>query len=281
MKRSAIGISAVFHIAIFLVAMVSWPWLKKDFVIPPPVSVELVDISKVTETNKVSPQPAAKPEKDKPNPAKPPPAAKNTASEPVAPVQKPPKQEEKNVEPKKDKAEVTDENVLPEKKKDKKKKEEKKKEAPPEPQRDFSSILKNLADPQETPSVATDQPDLKLDEKAAASAGQNAPLGEKMTMSEEDALRHQLETCWNVPFGAKDAENLRVEVFMVINPDRTLREARIVDVSRYNSDSFFRAAADSAMRAVRNPLCSPFQLPPDKYDTWKTVTVTFDPSQMF
>ena len=36
-----------------------------------------------------------------------------------------------------------------------------------------------------------------------------------------------------------------------------------------------------AMRAVRNPLCSPFELPPDKYEVWKTVTVTFDPSQMF
>lgn len=277
MRTSSIGISAGFHVALVLITMVSWPWLKKDFVIPPPISVEFVDVSKVTQTTKVAPTPVPKPEKDQPESVKPPSAAKNTASDAVAP--KPPKPQDKP-EVKKDKAEVTDEAALPDKKKDKDKKKPDKKQAPPEPQKDFASVLKNLADPQDAPAVPTDQPDLKLDEKAAAD-GQKAPLGEKMTMSEEDALRQQLEGCWNVPFGAKDAENLRVEIFMVINPDRTLREARIVDVSRYNSDSFFRAAADSAMRAVRNPLCSPFQLPPDKYETWKTTTVTFDPSQMF
>ena len=102
-----------------------------------------------------------------------------------------------------------------------------------------------------------------------------------MTMSEEDALRTQLENCWNVPFGAKGAENMSVEIFMVINRDRTLREARIVNMSRCRTDNFFRAAAESALRAVNSPLCSPFAVPPDKYDVWKTVTVTFNPKDMF
>ena len=37
-------------------------------------------------------------------------------------------------------------------------------------------------------------------------------------------------------------------------------------------------AAEAAVRAVRE--CSPFDLPADKYSTWRTITWEFDPSQM-
>jgi hypothetical protein len=40
-----------------------------------------------------------------------------------------------------------------------------------------------------------------------------------------------------------------------------------------------RAAADSARRAVMR--AAPYNLPRDKYDTWSTVIVNFDPSEMF
>jgi hypothetical protein len=217
----------------------------------------------VTETNKIVNQPSPKP----------PPAAKNAANQPAVPVAKE-KQAPAPSEPKKDaKVEMPDPKALPDKTK-------KKEEAKSEPDKDFSSVLKNLLDAKDTPPAPV-VPDAPANKKAAAEPGQNAPLGQRMTMSEEDALRNQLERCWNVPFGAKDAENMIVEIFMVINPDRTLREARVVNLGRYNSDSFFRAAADSALRAVRSPLCSPFHLPPDKYNTWSTVTVTFNPRDMF
>ena len=278
MQNRSIGISIGFHVAVIVIGTVSLPWIRRDFEIPQPISVELAEMAPITQTPKIA-EPTPRPKKEEPKDAtpKPPPAAKNTSNEAITPVKTP--EPEKKEEVKKDEV-LVDENAAPEKKKTKQ--EEKKKEVTKtEPKKDFSSILKNLADSDDTPTPKTKLPDLKLDEKEASSDGAKAPLGEKMTMSEEDALRRQLEGCWNVPFGAKDAENLRVEIFMVINQDRTLKDAKVVDQSRYNSDSFFRAAADSALRAVRNPSCSPFQLPPDKYDTWKTVTVTFDPSQMF
>lgn len=278
MNKKSVWISIGFHVALVIIGTVSFPWLKRDFEIPPPISIELAEIAPITQTTKVAPQPAPKKEEEPKEAApKPPPAAKNTANEVQVPVKKEP--EPKKDEPKKKDTVLVDDAAPPEKKKTKQ--EEKKKEVKKEePKKDFSSVLKNLQDTDDQPQQKPQLPDLKLDE-TAASDGAKAPLGAKMTMSEEDALRRQLEGCWNVPFGAKDAQELRVEIFMVINQDRTLRDAKIVDQSRYNSDSFFRAAADSALRAVRNPSCSPFQLPPDKYDVWKTVTVTFDPSQMF
>lgn len=264
---------------VIAVTMISLPWLKKDFEIPKPIMVEFVEIGKVTETNKVSTAPAKKAEEKKPKDAPPPPAPKNTSKAPTPP---PPKKDTAKDEPKKDTKKDTTAKTDPAAKPDKKKPEKKpEKEKAAEPERDFNSVLVNLAKEDKTkPTPAQKQPDMGLDE-AAPQEGANAPLGQKMTMSEEDALRRQLEGCWNFPYGAKDAEDLNVEIFMVINPDRTLREARVVDQGRYNRDSFFRAAADSAMRAVQNPSCSPFALPPDKYDVWKRTTVNFNPRDMF
>jgi hypothetical protein len=276
MQKKSIYASVGLHVAILMVAMISLPWLKKDFEIPQPISVELVDIDKVTQTTKLAP--AQKPPEKKPEPVKedkkPPPAPKNTEQQAVTPPKQEPDKEE---DEKEDKKQLVDKDAPP----DKKKKEDKKKQTTEKkPKKDFSSVLKNLADKQK-PKQAEKTPDEKPEPKAAAAEGQHAPLGSKLTMSEEDALRHQLEGCWNVPIGAKDIENMAVEIFMVINRDRTLQTARVVDVIRYNNDSFFRAAADSAIRAVRNPNCSPFEVPADKYDTWKETTVTFRPSDMF
>ena len=53
-----------------------------------------------------------------------------------------------------------------------------------------------------------------------------------------------------------------------------------VDQARYASDQFFRAAADSAVRAVRNPQCSPLKLPQGKYDDWKSISIRFDPKDV-
>jgi hypothetical protein len=71
-----------------------------------------------------------------------------------------------------------------------------------------------------------------------------------------------------------------VDVKIYVNPDRTVRSKEVVDQVKYNADPFFRAAADSAVRAVEDPSCNPLELPPDKYEQWKVIIFTFDPKQM-
>jgi hypothetical protein len=101
-----------------------------------------------------------------------------------------------------------------------------------------------------------------------------------MSMSEIDSLQAQLGRCWNLMAGARFAENLIVDLRLFMNPDGSLRKAEVVDGIKYNNDRFFRAAADSALRAVHNPSCTPLKLPVNKYDLWKTMIVTFDPREM-
>ena len=102
----------------------------------------------------------------------------------------------------------------------------------------------------------------------------------KLSVSELDAIRDQIADCWNIPAGAKGAEDLIVDIFVRMNPDGTVRAAEVTDKSRMRVDPFFRTAAESAIRALRNPRCSPLRLPLDKYDLWKTFTIGFNPRDM-
>ena len=71
-----------------------------------------------------------------------------------------------------------------------------------------------------------------------------------------------------------------LDVQVEMNPDATVRSVRVVDEARMMTDSFFRAAAESALRAVRNPSCNPLRLPADKFETWKSFTLNFNPKEM-
>jgi outer membrane biosynthesis protein TonB len=281
MRRSSLAASLMFHAAALILAVVSLPFLKHKYETPPPIAIDLVTVAQISQTTKPAPQEAKKPPEKKveeqkpPEIKKPPPAPTNKATEVQKPVEKPP---EKEVKVEKPVEKPIDENAPPAKKPPPKKVVKKPPPKKEEPQRDFSSVLKNLVDvkPQPKETKVAD-----ADKQATPDTGQALPVGPQMTMNENDAFIRQLEGCWDVPYGAKDAGSISVDVFMVINQDRTLQSAKIVDTARYNSDSFFRAMADSTMRAVHSPSCSPFDLPPDKYESWKTITVTFDPSQMF
>ncbi len=278
MRSSALYMSTGLHVGFLILLWTGLPFIaKRKFEIPPPpIVVEFAELAPVTETPKIATTPP-KPEKVEEKPPeeskpqdKPKPAPKNDSAQPVTPQKTDAKSD------KKDDAvleKLPDKKAPPDKKADKKEKKEKDTKAAT----DFASVLKNLAEPKE---ITQGQGKMNLNEPAKTE-GIQAPLGAKLTMSEEDALRQQLERCWNVPIGARDVENMIVVLHLVVSPDRTVLDARVVDQSRYNSDSFFRAAADSAMRAIRNPLCTPLALPPDKYESWKAITVNFNPKDMF
>ena len=103
--------------------------------------------------------------------------------------------------------------------------------------------------------------------------------GQPLTLSEVDALRAQIERCWIVQAGARFAEDLDVTIRVFLNADGSLRrQPQIVDAGRMAADPFFRAAAESAVRAVLK--CEPFKMPVAKYHRWREIELTFDPREM-
>lgn len=272
--------SLIFHGAVVMVGIFGLPYIAKDRVAEiRPIPIELVEIGEITQTNKPAEKSIPKPVEEKKAPPKP---------EPERPKQAP--QQLSEVPPQAAKPPI-DDLALPSKEKEKPKevkKVEVPKEKPQPPKRrptlieeakeapkddPFASLLKNLQ--AEKPETAEGDGKEAVQEQA-----QNLPVGERMTISEMDALALQLRQCWNVLAGARYAENLVVDMKLYMNSDGTVRQAIIVNQMRYNSDSIFRAAADSALRAVRDPYCTPFKLPLEKYNDWKVINATFDPSQI-
>ena len=116
-------------------------------------------------------------------------------------------------------------------------------------------------------------------ERVPNSSTKAADASLPMTISELDALKQQVQKCWNVPTGAVNAEDLAISIEVRLNRDGTLMgQPQIVNQGRYKSD-FHRIAAESAKRAVLQ--CQPYKLPPEKYERWREITMNFDPREMF
>ena len=104
-------------------------------------------------------------------------------------------------------------------------------------------------------------------------------VGPSMTISEIDLLKQQLHGCLNLNVGVANLKEIKPVIYIEVNPDRTVKNAKVVNQERL-IDPSFRTAAEAAMRAVNNPECSPLLLPQDKYETWKEINFTFDFSWM-
>ncbi len=101
-----------------------------------------------------------------------------------------------------------------------------------------------------------------------------------LTLSEIDAFKVQMRKCWTVPAGAVNAQGLVVRIKIFLRPDGSIAQPpQLINTSRLLAGgSQFRAAADSAMRAIRR--CAPFVMPADKYASWREIDLNFDPREM-
>jgi hypothetical protein len=134
------------------------------------------------------------------------------------------------------------------------------------PEQAFASRIKQALGP----SAAT----------PSAASGRPYDAAQPITVSEIDEVRRQIERCWNVPAGARDAGDHVVTIRVEMSPDATPRSATVLNEGTTRDNAFYRAAAESALRAVLNPRCHPFKLPVEKYDRWKTMTLVFNPKDM-
>jgi hypothetical protein len=272
--------SALLHAAVIAAVVVDLPWLHASPPAdpsPPVIEVEMANIA--DKTNPPPPKAEVKPEPPKPEPAKPPPqpVAKPEPPKPEPPKPEPPKPAEATPEPE----------PLPKPKEVPKVAEKppeppptpKVKPEPPKPAFDPNklaalldrSIKKSAEQAPPTPTPSTPQP-------TRANSSRLADLSQQLSLSEMDAVKQQIERNWSVPAGAKDAGNLVVRIHIALNPDGTLSgPPRILDESRMGDD-YYRAAAESAVRAIYES--EPLKLPPDKYDSWRDITLTFDPKEM-
>ncbi len=283
MRRGAV-FSAVFHVVVILLAYFGLPELfRSEPVLNRPVIIEMVKISDKT-LMKAKQRAKTKPKPRKPKPPKPKQKTPRNVAKAPPPPEAPPLPEAVAIPKPKPKVKPKPKIKAKPKPKPKVKPRRKKRMAkirprrkPLTPRKDFlASVLKDVTPDKPKESKPIPRPK-KIEKKIAPPSPPT--LSERMTISELDAIRSQIEQCWNIPAGARDARDLVVDIAVVMNQDGTVRQARIVQSSRMSRDSFYRAAAESALRAVLNPDCSPLRLPPQKYNQWKTFTLSFNPRE--
>ena len=104
-------------------------------------------------------------------------------------------------------------------------------------------------------------------------------MGEKLTISEKDAIRRQFYRCWIVPAGAKNIKDYKVSLKLKLDVDGEVVNTVIMNKENMKN-TFFRTLAESALRAVNHPDCKKLKIPKKKYETWKETILDFDPSVM-
>ncbi len=285
--RAAAIISVVFHVAVISAAWIGVPVLFRntDFV-ESPLLVELVMIDDVTTTREQAaeaepePEPVKRPERRPPPP--PPEQVAALEPEPVpTPVVKPeavaPPQVAPPPTPKPTRRVTEPPNRKP---------------TPPSRDEPFDAnrivalIDRSRQDepPPPPPPEPEEEPEaepepFRLPEIRREPVNEGVRVSAlPLTISELDAIRLQIQKCWSVPAGARDAENLVVRIRFSLNPDGSLRgEPKILDRDRMDEPSF-RTAAESARRAVLR--CTPLTLPPAKYESWKDIVLNFNPRDL-
>jgi len=252
---------------LIFIATLSLPFLvKKPINLPPIISVELIQITDLTNI------PFA-------------PKAKKI-------IEKVKKKQEKLVSeqapPKKIKKEKPDAVPLPEEKNEIVKKIEEKKQNPEKIEDEVKQVSEFEKDEMFDPNSIAALIDKSKEEQAETTKkldkvtqSQDSSMNlSGLTLSEEDALKAQIFGCWSIPLGLPYNENLLVRIKLKLKPDGSVIKTEVLDHARMNKpgQAFYKILAESALRAIQ--LCQPLRVPTTGYDRWKDLQLNFDAREM-
>ena len=265
MTRNII-ISSTFHLIIIFITAMSLPFLtKKPIDLPPIVSVELIQITDITN---IPFAPKAKKiiekvkEKEKLVSEQAPPKVVKKEKPDAVPLPDEKIEKVKKLEDKKQNPEKIDNKV--------KQVSEFEKEELFDPNNIAALIDKSKEDVGET----TDKPN-KISQDQDRTVDN---IG--LSLSEEDALKAQIFGCWSIPLGLPYNENLLVRIKLKLKPDGSVVKSEILDHARMNKpgQGFYKVLAESALRAIQ--LCQPLRVPTTGYERWKDLQLNFDAREM-
>ena len=105
-----------------------------------------------------------------------------------------------------------------------------------------------------------------------------ATAGPPMTGAETSGLVFAIQECWNVPVGLENDSSNIITMGVKLKRDGTLEEEprRLAPLS--GSAAGILQAFDAARRALFR--CQPYDLPAEKYETWREIEIVFNPEKM-
>ncbi len=282
MREQGIFISACIHLILLMIAYLGLPdWFQKEMK-PEPFVITLENLpikeitnvqpnnQKIVKPKPEPPAPAPKVEKQQPAPS---------APKKVDPVPKPPEPVKEKEKPK----------PPVEKPKEKEKKPE------PEPQKeeekkDEPSLEDILEDVKQNRDKAREGDETAKKTDKAPSPKENKTFAPDVpydptipiSVSEKMAVVNQIVRHWSPPAGVKDDYSLNVSLDVKLRQDGSVISVGFMPetAARMRSNPAMTAAAQSARRAVLK--ASPLKnLPQNKYNSWKEMTLNFNPQMLY
>ena len=161
------------------------------------------------------------------------------------------------------------------------------KPSPPSTPDPFASVLKSVEELEvsrvakpETDETEKVAPTKDLFDKVLAKADSEFRADVPLSMTELDSIRYQIQKNWHLPAGGRNVQNMQVTLRIQLGPDGGVLDVSVVDQSQMTTDPFYRAMAESTVRAVLKTGRIK-NLSPDKYHLWRDMKINFDPKEMF
>ena len=145
--------------------------------------------------------------------------------------------------------------------------------------RELNNTLERLraAQRQTQPPRARPNPDAA---RAPTTGGsRNGDITASLTTAQQGAIGDRVRECWTKDAGALEIERLSVQLIVTYDETGTVRIAEVGDDDRgrVSADPRFRAFAERAVRAVRDPRCAALPLPRTEIGRVGKLTFRFRP----
>ena len=103
-------------------------------------------------------------------------------------------------------------------------------------------------------------------------------LDRTLTVSVVDALRVAMTRCWNIDTTRSDIAGMRVVAHLTMQKTGMVSDVWFESAARAETDPAFAYVLETIRNAINT--CQPLRmLPPNEYDKWKKIQLTFYPTQ--
>lgn len=103
-------------------------------------------------------------------------------------------------------------------------------------------------------------------------------LDRTLTVSVVDALRVAMTRCWTIDTARYDVADIRAVAHLTMRQNGTVSDVWFEGAAAAETDPAFAYVLETIRAAI--VVCQPFKmLPVSEYNTWKTIQLTFYPSQ--
>lgn len=119
--------------------------------------------------------------------------------------------------------------------------------------------------------------DLLKGVKGGGKKGQSSAVGLSLDARAQlvESVRQQIMGCWSVPQRLRDAKGVTVAILLKLDKTGKVLSAHVMRDKSTVRHRDFQLVADTALRAVHHPSCSPLVLPASSYEDWKETIMYF------